>query len=185
MSNTLSKILIFATGAAVGSFVTWKVVKTKYDRLIQEEIDSVKEVFKRQCEDEPCEDANSDEDDEEEDDLCGNSEYVDMVSGLGYKSEVDAKKEATDVRRPFVISPEEFGESDDYIPDMETLYYHSDGVMTDEQGYVIEDVDDLVGLDAVNHFGEYEDHCVHVRNLKYGVDYEILRVNEPHQAEEE
>ena len=35
----------FATGAIVGSVVTWCFVKKKYERIAQEEIDSVKEVF--------------------------------------------------------------------------------------------------------------------------------------------
>ena len=45
MKGTLSKVLIFAAGAAVGSVVTWKICKNKYETLAQEEIDSVKEVF--------------------------------------------------------------------------------------------------------------------------------------------
>ena len=37
-------VLVFAAGAAIGSAVTWKVVKTKYERFAQEEIESVKEA---------------------------------------------------------------------------------------------------------------------------------------------
>ena len=40
----LNKILIFSVGAAIGSVITWKLVKTKYERIAQEEIDSGKEV---------------------------------------------------------------------------------------------------------------------------------------------
>ena len=45
MKDTLNNVLIFAVGAAIGSAVTWKLLKTKYERIAQEEIDSVKEVF--------------------------------------------------------------------------------------------------------------------------------------------
>lgn len=38
-------VLVFAAGAAIGSAVTWKVVKTKYERIAQEEIESVKEAY--------------------------------------------------------------------------------------------------------------------------------------------
>ena len=38
-------VLMFAVGAAIGSAVTWKVVKTKYEKIAQEEIESVKEAF--------------------------------------------------------------------------------------------------------------------------------------------
>ena len=45
MNNALSKILIFAAGAAIGSAATWYFVKTKYERIANEEIESVKEAF--------------------------------------------------------------------------------------------------------------------------------------------
>ena len=45
MGDAMNKIFIFTLGAAVGSVVTWKLVKDKYARIAQEEIDSVKEVF--------------------------------------------------------------------------------------------------------------------------------------------
>ena len=38
-------VLMFAVGAAIGSAVTWKVVKAKYEKIVQEEIDSIKEAF--------------------------------------------------------------------------------------------------------------------------------------------
>lgn len=37
--------LVFAAGAAIGSAVTWKVVQTKYDRIVQEEVDRFKEDY--------------------------------------------------------------------------------------------------------------------------------------------
>lgn len=49
--DLLSKMLIFVTGAGVGSAVAYKLLKTKYDKLIQEEIDSVKEAFSRDVSD--------------------------------------------------------------------------------------------------------------------------------------
>ena len=45
MNETMGKILIFVTGAAIGSAVTWKLVKTKYEQIAQAEIESVKEVY--------------------------------------------------------------------------------------------------------------------------------------------
>ena len=40
-------VLIFAAGAAIGSAVTWKLIKTKYEQIANEEIESVKEFFGR------------------------------------------------------------------------------------------------------------------------------------------
>ena len=40
----INKILIFAAGVAIGSAVTWKLVKDKYKKQADDEIASVKEV---------------------------------------------------------------------------------------------------------------------------------------------
>ena len=61
MKNQLSNIIIFAAGAAIGSAVTWKLLKTKYEQIAQEEIDSVKAVFSRR------EESDDSEEDEDED----------------------------------------------------------------------------------------------------------------------
>lgn len=157
MSNTLSKLFIFAAGAAIGSVVTWKVVKTKYDQLIQEEIDSVKEAFSR---------------DEEE--MVENAKnYVDILNDQGYSTETTEEKGGVDsVERPYVISPDEFAEFDDY--ETISLTYFADEVLTDEDYNPIEDVDNVVGEESLDHFGDYEDDSVFVRNDRLKTDYEIL-----------
>ena len=47
MNQTFSNLFIFATGAAIGSLVTWKLLKTKYQQIANDEIESVKSVFSR------------------------------------------------------------------------------------------------------------------------------------------
>ena len=46
--------------------------------------------------------------------------------------------------------------------------------LADDDNNIIEDVDNIIGLDSLNHFGEYEADSVHVRNDKKKTDYEIL-----------
>ena len=46
MNDILNKAFIFAAGAIIGSAVTWKIVKTKYEQIANEEIESVKERFR-------------------------------------------------------------------------------------------------------------------------------------------
>jgi hypothetical protein len=57
------------------------------------------------------------------------------------------------------------------------LTYYSDGVLTDENDEVLEDVEDIIGIDSLNHFGEYEEDSVYVRNDEKLCDYEILLDN--------
>lgn len=212
MSSTLSKIFIFATGAAVGSVVTWKVLKTKYEQIAQEEIDSVKEVFSKRIDDAkdifkkteyaestPTGNIVSEQDElytvtQEKPDI---REYAAKLQERGYfnysdKSGSAKKEEASNVDAPYVITPEEFGENEEY--DTVSLTYYADKILTDDQNNLIEDVEDVVGNDSLTHFGEYEDDSVFVRNDRYKTDYEILLdtrnyrdvINKsPHLAEDE
>lgn len=177
MNNTLTNVMIFVAGAAVGSAVTYKIVKTKYERLIQEEIDDVKatyaarENFIKSIDEDFEEEFDADTTEEDR------SEYENIVkdeSYLGYTTEkLSDEKEEPDMVRPYVISPGEVGECD--YPVMSLTYYEGDGTLTNDYDEIITNVDELVGEDFADHFGEYEDDSVFVRNEEQEVDYEILK----------
>lgn len=76
--------------------------------------------------------------------------------------------------KPYVISPDEFGEMEDEDYDKVSVTYYADGVLADEYDEVVENVDEIVGEESLTHFGEYEDDSVFVRNDKLKCDYEIL-----------
>jgi hypothetical protein len=181
---------MFATGAIIGSVVTWQILKRKYDALINKEIESVIETFSRRNEECTVEKEETDNEPKIPEQITfedlERKEYDKLTVLYKVTEEVDV------VEKPYVIPPEEFGEREGY--DYECLTYYADGVLTDEAGEVIEDVDDIVGLGFETHFGEYEDDSVHIRNDKYETDYEILRdlrrysdllKENPHQAEAE
>ena len=184
MNGTLSKILMFVAGAAIGSAVTYKILEEKFKKELREEVDSVKEYYMGKSE--PVEtDENKDDDDskyieiEDEDMLKDDKEtYARIVNEEGYVNyagvPVSRDKEVVgmDVRRPYVIPPETFGDIEDY--DQITLFYFADGVLTDDVDIPIEDVEGLVGRDSLTHFGEYEDDSVFVRNDVRHTDIEIL-----------
>ena len=73
---------------------------------------------------------------------------------------------------PYVISPDEFDELDGYTPI--SLTYFADGVLADEYGVIVDNMEEIVG-DGLNHFGEYEEDAVYVRNDAKRCDYEILK----------
>lgn len=186
-------ILLLASGAAIGSLVTWKLVKTKYEQLAQEEINSMKEVYSKRSEEAENE-SDSDETPvdpevarakaEEAKDKPSVSEYAARIQKHGYVNysdpasineedaeEEEQKGEDTEVLAPYVISPEESG-NEGY--DIVSLTYYADKVLADENDELIENVDELVGFESLSHFGEYEDDSVYVRNDRLGIDYEIL-----------
>lgn len=171
MNNTLNRVLWFAAGAIVGIAATNYFFKTKYERLYQEEVESVKRAFSTVPQSEQ---ENSDDEHDNDREI---SNYAAVIGANEYgDSSVVAesiRKEVKGVPRPYVISPADFATEDDY--EAYSLNYYADGILADEQGNVIEDVDGMVGRDSLNHFGEYEDDSVHVRNDALQCDFEILR----------
>lgn len=198
MNNKIILSLSFVAGAAIGSLVTWHTLKTKYEDLAQEEIDSVKEVFAKR-EQERMDDAvkktvaegfkNASH---EKPDL---KEYVDRLKQHGYIRESEQPDEVVMSSRtkhsgrypwgssndsnsvqtsPYIIAPEQFGEDDDY--ERISLTYYANGVLVDDIDEVLndDDVEASVGLESLNHFGEYEEDSVYVRNDSRKCDYEIL-----------
>lgn len=161
MNNGIKFVFTFALGAAVGSVVTWKILETKYNELVEEEIESVKEVYSKH-------DSNIETEQEK-------NEYSDILenytSSLSEKEEKGSSEPMYD-EKPEVVSPEEFGENEDY--GIITLTYFADGVLTDDQNIPINDVDDLIGEGSLEHFGEYEEDSVFVRDDRHGCYYEIL-----------
>lgn len=179
MSNRSLFSLGFIIGAASGATVAWYLLKDKYETLAQEEIDSVKEVFARREQEMKDETVKRNvaegikDSDRTKPDL---KEYAEQLKKNGYTrySNLSADDEGVSDKqtKPYVIPPEQFGDDENY--EQISLTYYADGVLADENDEVIEDVEDAVGIDSLNHFGEYEDDSVFVRNDARKCDYEIL-----------
>lgn len=177
MNITWNKVLWFAAGAAIGALATNHYFKTKYERLYQEDVESVKRAFSGAQQSEPTE-GDTEPEITNEPDPEEVRVYSDIIATQGYSTGATAPvhpigKEVKGVRRPYVISPAEFDTEDDY--EVYSLTYYADGVLVDEQDNPVEDIDSMVGRDSLNHFGEYEDDAVHVRNEAMQCDFEILR----------
>ncbi len=171
----LSYLLAFAAGALIGSAATWYFVKDKYEKLAQEEIDSVKETFKKSYEDQEVKH-------EEEIHKVENKYYNALAQNYNYEKksrpeailEEDEEEEVRKMDEPYVIKPYEFGDYIDY--EQISLLYFADGVLADEDTLdVIDDVEETVGEYFADHFGEYEEDSVYVRNDAKRCEYEILK----------
>ena len=161
MNNKLVFGLGLIIGGAAGVAVSWQYFKTKYQEISDEEIASVKKTFARR---EPVEIdpdmQNKAEQAREKPDIAT---YANILKENGYRDYSNAESQK---------KPDSFGEMDDY--NRISLTYYADGVLADEDDEVVDDVDATVGSDALNHFGEYEDDSVFVRNDSRKCDYEIL-----------
>lgn len=203
MKNKIINVLMFAAGAAVGSAVTWKVVKTKYEKIAQEEIDSVKEAFAEYFvnEGDTCEEEASEEDEDErpssssrqinwedyedldEDDTAEEDEYQadeadreEYARLTSYYTNEEGGAENMDKpigRAPYVIDPDEFASRDNWKT--VSLTYYADDILEDEKYNIINNRDELIGPKALTTFGEYEEDSVFVRNERLRTDFEILK----------
>lgn len=166
----MKTVLIFAMGATIGAVVSWRMAKNKYEAIAEEDIKSVKEAFKNMVEDVSkdifTENGNLTDKDKE-----FKKRYNAIINNNRYSN--NDKEVKMDKKRPCVISPEKFGEDDEY--DTVTLYYYADGLLADDSDNLIEDIDNVIGFDSLKTFGDYEDDAVYVRNDVTKCDYEILR----------
>ena len=176
MNNKIAGFLMFASGAVVGSIATWMLVKTKYERIANEEIESVKEVYsKKEVAVKNIDTVQKDSDEVVvKPTIYETKEYLETIKENGYRKEENKEEGDPDMNdSPYVISPDEFGNMDDHT--CVSLSYYADGVLADDWDTVVIDQIEEVGPDIASHFGEYEEDTVYVRNEKLKVDYEICR----------
>lgn len=149
-------IFAFIAGAAVGAAAAYKYAEKKFKKIADEEIASVKEEFcctaHSDIEEKKTEEPAEEEDSEEQ-------SYTDAVSK--YRSSPDG---------PRIISEEQYGEIEGYFN--VTFVYYADGVVTDENDEIVEDVEESIGTEFKNYF---EDDVVYVRNDRRRCDYTVER----------
>lgn len=183
----MSKInfAMFLAGVTVGAAGAWFYCKRYY-----EQIDSVKAAFAERKPDalknarKDYED-NSNESNKQKADMAKlKPDLVNYAAKLqeqgytNYSNLDDGKKkneeDETVVDGPYVIPPEEYG-----VGSYTTigLTYYSDGILADDEDERVENIEDTVGADFAEHFGDYEEDSVHIRNDRRRCDYEICKDN--------
>lgn len=188
----LSHVIAFVAGAAVGYFATNYLLKDKYEKRFQQEVSSTIEAFK----------TNKNEGYNKNNEVTLKDEKLKTVSdevvvadikeyakniGKHDYSEVkddepseENKDDGIDHTKPYVITEEEV---DAYMNYSITQWnYYADGVLTDENNEVVEDVSTTIGKEAFEHLKKTSESAIYVRNDLLELDYEILK-NEMTYAE--
>lgn len=185
MSKKTIGAIAFVSGVFVGMILGAQVVKDGYKDMADEEIASVKEAYARKyapkSEDEEVDEAlraraaaemarNKPDLATVAQDFGTSDHHVDYaaISHSGNNNPVDEPIDDG----PVVISPDEVEDIEDY--EVITLHYFNDGVLTDDNNILVDDVESCVGSESLNHFGEYEEDSVYVRNDRLRTYYEIL-----------
>lgn len=184
-----SIFVAFVVGAAAGAASAFYYAKKHYERIAQEEIDSVKAEFAARKKRESIEHAKETEDDEKDPGVSETldeeeepseedegqryfNEYAQLLHDNGYAVwskdiNEDAKKDS-----PYVITPDEYGDIFDY--DQIEYTYYADDILADENNDVVTDWQRYMGEDALDHFGEYEEDSVYIRNDMLKTEYAVL-----------
>ena len=175
MNSKVSFIIGTIVGAGIGVAGTYSYFKDKYEKLAEEDFNS-RRVFDEDKKDESEEPVAEKTADSRTVDKPSIAEYAARLQKEGYVnySDMQDKKQKQEIAvdRPYVIQPSDFGEFDDY--EKISLTYTADGVLLDDINEIVDDIEETVGEDSLEHFGEYEDDSVYVRNDSKKCDYEIL-----------
>lgn len=186
--------LYFVAGAAVGALGAWYFAKKKYEKIAQDEIQSVTDAFSERL-DKLARNSMDDpsirptpEELEREATKPGDRNIIDYAAVLSKQGYTDYTKFSKDEEEstetedseisvdtaagPVIICPDDYGE----IPEYEQLswIYFADHIMTDDDYSLITNYEKWIGDGALQHFGEYEDDAIHVRNDKLKCYIEVV-----------
>lgn len=174
--SMINSILTFVIGAGVGAVTSIFIVKKHYEEVSKQEIESVKEVYAKKKEMDEA--AKLDEDLKAVNEVIKKNDYATWSEERVEKTAVtDNTGEDTDEdenENIYIIPGHEFGATDNITI---TLWYWTDGTVTNDNKKIIGNVEDCIGDDFMAHFGDDENDpdAVYVRNDVQKIDYEILK----------
>lgn len=184
MNNKIVGLTAFVAGFAAGVATTCVIFKKKYmfvEEVVEEENNTEEDKEDAITETEQIREVDIENDSDDVAEKC-----EEIIERYNYKSfsdkeKTEKKKEVdlymerlyTEHDKPYTIPPDDFALFDDY----ETMFcdYFADGVLAEDNGKLVEDIDDLVGFDNLRKFGEYEDDTIYVRNDQKKLDIEICK----------
>ena len=181
--NKATAFVTFVIGAAAGSAVTWYGLKTKYQKYAEEEVNELREYYSSKLantEDEHLEVANDIDEEPSPTEIKSNriemAKIAERQNYSGYfKTDAEGISEDPNILepRPVVVSPEELEDEPDY--EWRDITVYADDVVCDDNDDKLDDVENVIGADSLNHFGEYTEHVVYVRNDRLKCYFEISK----------
>ena len=172
----MNKALYFILGVGVGAAGAYFYLKTKFEQISQEEINSVKEAYSNKKEEKAKEEPK-----EVEVEIKNLKPDIQEVSRIikekGYTSyATKIEREDDPVHKPFKEDPYEIPADEEVLPgyERESLIFYADGVMAYEKDdAVFEYKADRLPPDIETRFEETDEICI--RNDIEKIDYVISR----------
>lgn len=173
MKTTIHCAVSFAIGGISGFLLADHILKEKYEKRVEEEVESVKSSLRKYRTD-PKEEAS------EEEVEAVKQEYEELVDNLGYDTISDEMIEEvpepdTNEVNHMIISEEQFGQIEDY--ETITLLYLQDGVMVDDDYDRMsdEEIQWAIGDVDLKAFAKSDAESMYIRNNRIKVYYEIVK----------
>ena len=180
MNNGVAFALGFIAGSCGIGFAVNKILKQKYEQRSDEEIAACRNAFLDELGKRRKEEAEKETKEKEE----AAVEAIKTYSPEPEKAEKDMKANIKNpkTKPPYIIEPTIY-DSPENPYKIVGLRYYNDGTIADDHGKVLslEELDELVGREALTHFGEHEEDRVCVRNEASGTDYEICMIDKKYE----
>ena len=164
----LRTVIVGAVSFVAGFGLAAVLTKSKYEEIMNEEIQAMREYVKKKTDD----DSNSDKKAQvkkHEEDMKEFEKKITNYSGK--KDEV----EIVDGRKPYRIPEEDFVVDDEDFEKV-TLEYYTETECLYENGELVPNDEEIVGKDNLNLLHGYSDDTIYVRNEKLGIDYEVIKI---------
>lgn len=164
----------FAIGGISGFLFANHVLKEKYDKIVEEEVESIKASFRKYQIDQEAEKES------EEEIEAIKQEYEELVDNLGYGTiSEDTVEESPEPNENevhhMIISEDQFGKIEDY--ETITLLLLQDGVMVDDDYDRMsdEEIQWAIGDVDLKAFAKSDAETMYIRNNRIKVYYEIVK----------
>ena len=183
--TAIATVLGIIGGACAGAGVTYIFLKKRFDADLDEAVEDVKKFYANQNQiNNPTENSEKRPDDDKG---ASDQNPVEQDSILDFKMD----SHAIDYSSTYVFpeEPKELKTNDDiYVIDEDTYYgaiadgadpteymYYADHILADENSDVIDNIESLVGREALTYFGNEGVDSVYVHNKRLNMYIEILR----------
>ena len=143
-------IISFLIGFGIGAFGSFLITRKKMREEKEAEIADVTSYY---------------------DHLTRTDDAVVSVDLDGFKED-HPRDDLPPEEKPYVITQKEYVEEIDFGKET-VVYYEKDGILTDMFDREVQ-IEDTIGREVLNHFGDDEEDTAYARNDKLGIDYEVV-----------
>lgn len=174
----MKNVLIFMAGLTLGAGVSWVYNKNKYEEMVKDEVESLREHAREKESNEKTTEETLDKDIECYKNDSANLEKVSKIINYNHYSSND-ENEIPVCKKPYVVTPDDFASLPGF--DTDSFHYYNNDIISNDNNEIVDDVEQILGLSILevkDQFGIYEDDSVYIRNERLKCDYEVLLENE-------